>query len=93
MPVDGRDFVEAAGAEARHHAADVGDRDELVLAHGDRDGRDEDAARIDPMQIDRFRQAQKGLGPMARRVIAAAGQEITLDRKDEPVGLVCAAGR
>src|SRR6185437_14338681 len=49
--------------------------------------RNEDPARIDAMQIDRLRQAKKGLRPMARRKITAAGHEITLDGKDEALGL------
>src|SRR5579883_196882 len=87
MPVNGGDLVKAAGAEARDHPAYVPDRDQLVLAHADRYGRNEDRARIDAMQIDGFRQAEKGFGPMTRRIVAAAGQQIALDRKDESVRL------
>src|SRR5215469_16547397 len=87
MPVDRGDLVEAAGAEARDHAAYVPGRDELVLADGDRDRRGEDPARIDAVQIDGFRQTDKGLGPMAPRIIAAAGQKVALHREHEPIRL------
>src|SRR6185312_8252093 len=87
MPVDGRDLLVAAGAQARDHAAHIRHRHELVFAHGEREGRNEDPLRIDAMQIDRFRQTEKGFRPMARRKVAAAGHEIALHREHESVRL------
>ncbi len=49
--------MQARHWKPRHHRADVGQRHELVLPDGDGRGGNEDAAGIDAMQIDRFRQA------------------------------------
>src|SRR5512146_2685286 len=62
-----------------HHGADVRERHELVFAYGNGRGRNEYAAGVDAMQIDRFRQAQKRLRPIARGVVPAAGKQILLD--------------
>ncbi len=58
--------------EPRHEAAHVGHRNQLVFAHGDRRHRNENAPRIDLVQVDRLGQALERARTVASGVIGAA---------------------
>ena len=78
--------------QARDHGAHVAERHELILAHGDRGDRREDAAGVHAMQIDGFGQTNKRSRPIALRILRAAREQVLLDRQHELVFRVAARG-